>query len=573
MLLKNPISNQENMNQKNAQPIKYFLYARKSSESEDKQMASIESQIDELNKIAKENRLEIIEVFKESMSAKKPGRPIFSQMIEKIEKGEATGIICWKINRLARNAKDGGDISWMLQEEKIQHIQTYGRSYYPTDNVLMMAVELGMANQFIRDLSTDTKRGLRSKAKSGWCPYSPPLGYSHNPKIIKKGKKQVISDPEKFDLVKKAFQLVISNKNTPPEAFRIATTKWGLVNKRGGRIALSSWYYMLNNPFYYGEFEYPRGSGEWYKGKHKPMITQSDFLKVQALLGKKGTTRPQKYTFAYTGIMQCGQCGAMITAEHKVKRNKNGNTHFYTYYHCTKRKDPNCPEKVVEEKDLESQIGKFMKGINIPKGFKDWAINYLKKTYAQELVSEKRVCEGQEKALEATEQKLSRLLDMRLGNELTEAEFADKKAEIRKQKEDLKETINKAQEPSESWIDRLEKSLDIAEDIKEKFENGQESTKKQLLLNLGSNLTLINKIFTVQAENPILRIKKIASTSRAIYERFEPLETPINKRELELVYSSSPMMLPLVDVFRTVDWGSVESELQFSGILNLSPVL
>lgn len=152
------------------QTIKYFVYTRKSSESEDRQVASIEAQIEELNKIARQKALKVVEVFSEAMSAKEPGRPVFNEMMAKISRGEANGILCWKLNRLARNPIDGGQISWMLQQSVIKHIQTFGQSYYPDDNVIVMAVELGMANQFVRDLSSDTKRGLMKKAREGWYP-------------------------------------------------------------------------------------------------------------------------------------------------------------------------------------------------------------------------------------------------------------------------------------------------------------------------------------------------------------------------------------------------------------------
>ena len=538
------------MNQKIAQPTKYFLYARKSSESEDRQMASIESQIEELHKLAQRNSSQVVEIFTESMSAKAPGRPVFNKMMAKIEKGEANGIICWKMNRLTRNPIDSGKISWTLQSGKLQHILTFERSYYPEDNVLVMAVEQGMANQFIRDLSIDTKRGLRSKAESGWCPGSPPLGYLPAPGK-NKGGKEIINDPDRFNIVKKGFELIISNKCTPPEAFRIMISEMGLRNKNGGKISISSWYYMLNNPLYYGEFEYPKGSGSWHQGKHEPMISQTDFLKIQALLGKKGTTRPQKYTFTYTGIMQCGNCKAMITAEHKIKRNKNGNVHFYTYYHCTKRKDPNCTQKVIEEKTLESQIWQLIEEIDIPLGFKEWAIRYMKKKYAEELESEKKIQASHQNTLESTEKKLDRLLDMRVADVLSEEEFIAKRAEILKEKELMEKNLKKMPGHKETWLEKLERALNVSEDIKEKFKNGDQKKKKVLVSDLGSNLTIMNRMFNVEAENPILRIKKISSTSQEISKRFEPLDLPVNKEELELAYSSSPMMLRTLEEVRT----------------------
>ena len=89
-------------------------------------------------------------------------------MIDRIGRGEASGILCWKLDRLARNFIDGGQVIEMIQRGVVQHIRSFERSYYPEDNVLVMAVELGMANQFSRDLAVNVKRGLRAKAQMGW---------------------------------------------------------------------------------------------------------------------------------------------------------------------------------------------------------------------------------------------------------------------------------------------------------------------------------------------------------------------------------------------------------------------
>src|SRR3989339_1302777 len=180
---------------------KYFIYARKSTDVEDKQVQSIEGQLAELRHLAKRENLHITEEFIEKRSAKKPGRPVFNDMLRRIQTGEAQGIICWKIDRLARNPVDGGQIQWLLQQGVIAHIQTHDRSHYPNDNVLMMSVELGMANEYIRQLSANTARGLRQKARQGIYPGLAPLGYINDPstKTIKTHRKNA-------KLIKKMFE-------------------------------------------------------------------------------------------------------------------------------------------------------------------------------------------------------------------------------------------------------------------------------------------------------------------------------------------------------------------------------
>jgi site-specific DNA recombinase len=97
----------------------YFLYARKFTDVEDKQVLSIEAQLSELRDFAKREDLAIVETFIEKQSAKTPGRPIFNKMIEQIEKGRAQGVIAWHPDRLARNSVDGGKIIYLVDTDKI----------------------------------------------------------------------------------------------------------------------------------------------------------------------------------------------------------------------------------------------------------------------------------------------------------------------------------------------------------------------------------------------------------------------------------------------------------------------
>ena len=93
---------------------KYFIYCRKSSEDEERQVLSIEAQLAELREFAKQNELFIVREFTESKTAKEPGREIFNQMLSEIEKGNASGILAWNPDRLARNSIDGGRVIYLM---------------------------------------------------------------------------------------------------------------------------------------------------------------------------------------------------------------------------------------------------------------------------------------------------------------------------------------------------------------------------------------------------------------------------------------------------------------------------
>ena len=140
------------------------IYARKSSESEDRQVQSLEDQVQALQVVAKNHGLVVSEVIQEARSAKAPNaRPEFERLIRMVNEGEIEGILTWSINRLGRNLVDGGMVAHLLQTGRLKFIRTPERVYLPEDNVLIMSIENGMATSFVQDLSRNVKRG-------GWFP-------------------------------------------------------------------------------------------------------------------------------------------------------------------------------------------------------------------------------------------------------------------------------------------------------------------------------------------------------------------------------------------------------------------
>lgn len=292
--------------------MKVILYCRKSTDSEDKQVMSLDAQENELRKIAERDGLEIVQVYRESMSAKAPGRPLFSEMLSKINQKEAQGILCWKLDRLARNPIDGGSISWMLQQGQILSIRTYDREYLPSDNVLLMSVEFGQSNQYIRDLSENVKRGNREKVRRGEWPNRAPFGYRNdrNTRTIVVVKSQAVK-------IQEIYNLYVTGE--------YSISKLGkLFGKSNSQIEL-----ILKRHVYHGMIEY---KGELYPGTHKPIISKELFDKAQEVRNKYRVSpiRPHKLSFPYRGLMQCGSCGCKLTATRKKDQ--------YDYYYCTNGK-------------------------------------------------------------------------------------------------------------------------------------------------------------------------------------------------------------------------------------------
>jgi DNA invertase Pin-like site-specific DNA recombinase len=398
--------------------IKYFLYARKSSEGEDRQVQSIGDQTDRMTKMAEELNLEIVEILSEAKSAKNPYcRPVFDKMLERIEKGEAQGILVWEINRLSRNPVDSGKIQWMLQKGIIQSIKTINREYKPDDNALLLSVESGSANQFILDLKKGVKRGIETKITKGNAPILAPLGYL-NSIFETRGENYIKNDPDRFPLIKKAWDMMLTGNYNPPQILEIMNNDWGMrtrkTKRRGGMlIGRTTLYGIFSNIFYAGFYNY---QGKIEKGIHEPMITLEEFDRVQILLGRKGKPRPKKYDFSFTGIIRCGECGSAVTALEKTKIiKKTGEIKTFTYYFCTRRKlGIPCSQKAYLSKDkLEEQIDIEVSKIQIHPIFKDWALKILQESNNKEIEERTKVYDTLHKTLVDTQHQLDNLTQMR----------------------------------------------------------------------------------------------------------------------------------------------------------------
>lgn len=511
--------------------MKYILYARKSTDREDRQVQSLDDQVKILKSLALKLNIKIIDIYREAKSAKDPYvRPLFTKLIQNITRGEVDGIICWKIDRLSRNSAESGLLMHLLQKNILKSIQTNDREYKPEDNVLLLSVETGISNQYILDLKKNVKRGLNSKIEKGWKPCFAPLGYLND-----KENKTIIRDPERFDLVRKMFDFMLTGNYTPPRILDMANKQWGLKTRKckklgGKELSKSAIYNIFTNIFYAGILEY---DGSEYKGSHPAMINLDEFDQIQSLLGRKGKPRPKKHEFSYTGIIKCGECGCYYTAQENPKKLKNGQVNMHTYYHCTRRKtNIKCNQTgAITKEDLDKQIEVILNSITILPEFRDWALDIIKRENHKEVEVRTKIYQSQQKAINEVQKKLDSLIDMRCSKLIDDNEYSIRKEEWQAELKELQRNLRITEERADKWLELTEQVFNFATNAREAFRHGDVKTKRSIFKSLGQTFIIKDKKLTIELNEWFKPIQEDYPLLEERYLRLKPTENVITNNK------------------------------------------
>ena len=401
----------------------------------------------------------------------------------------------------------------------------------PGDNVLLFSVESASANQYVIDLSKNVKRGLETKLTKGWLPNLAPAGYL-NDQI----EKTIIKDTERFNLISKMWQLMLTGSYTPPQILKIANEEWGYRTRKSKRLggkplSRSGIYKIFTNIFYTGIIEH---KGVQFEGKHEPTITLEEYDRVQVLMGRKGKPRPKKHTFAFTGFIRCGECGCLYTAETKKKFiKKTGEIKEYTYYHCTRKKTTiNCSQKKVIPLDkLELQVEQELEGLTILPEFKDWALEVLNENNDHEIEDRTKIYEMQHTNLVTTQKELDSLTKMRYRELIDDDTFIKERNDLQSKITEMKEKLRHTESRAERWLELTEKTFNFAQYARSAFLNGGLELKKEILMSLGYNPQIKAGKLYIEAMEYFVPIKNGAPALQKQYLGLELEKKPATKAQ------------------------------------------
>jgi len=471
---------------------KYVLYARKSSESEERQVKSLDAQETEMLLIAKRESLDIVEIIRESHSAKTTGqRPEFNRMIKGVQSGKYTAILTWAPDRISRNAGDLGVVIDLMDAGKLECVKTYSQTFFNDPYSKFMFMMLGSQAKLENDQkSLNVKRGNREKLKRGDWINGAPFGYLNNTAT-----KTIILDPKRAPYVYQMFEMystgLYSFKQISDSLY-----EQGLRTTSGKKVFKSSIQRIINRTFYYGVME---SDGKYYQGNHEAIVSQQLFEQCQELAGNRTRPRSKTKGFTLSGFIKCAKCGCAVTAE--LKKGK------YIYYHCTNGKGM-CDQKSfnTNEKSIHDYIAKDMLKLRIDQKM----VGIVYKAKLEELKQtgdfHNHALDNAREALKLLAMRKSRLVDTFTNGDIEDALYKQKLTALDNEKVNLEKQIVEIEKNNPdpySTIELIYNQFKQGYTMAERYKNGSPEERRIILSDALSNSTLQDRnIVDLQYKSP-----------------------------------------------------------------------
>lgn len=557
--------------------LRVAIYCRKSEESEERQVLSLSAQKDEAFKIVRRLNIENTVLYEESKSAKVSGnRPVFAKLLSDIRRGKVQAIICWKLDRLARNMDEGGLIIDFLQVNKLAAIITPSRIYEPSENVILMAVEFGAANQYVRDLSQNVRRGQEKKAQMGCPPSGAAIGFL-NDKAGEKGFKQWSVDPERLPIVTQALQMYLSGNYSGKHVHKWAKEVAKLTTvpkKRQGNklISKTGIYSMLCNPVYAGFF-YLRNE-RYELASHLPrLITESQHYQILTMLGRKHFPKQKTYDVLYRGYinspsghfigpdikfqLRC-DCKYKFSYVHRdscpkcniaISEIKSPTYYSYTYYRNVSFAKEGRPFKCVSETYITDFFTRYVnENLCFSQPFINWCLKHYREIHDKKTADAEQTEENRSKRVAYLESRKKRCKDLLLDNLFSEDEY---KQEINAIYRELA-SLNELQKQPNLNFDCLKEALTIGNEFVEIFAKGAYEEKRTVMSRLGSNFTWDEKNLRINNADIIQRVAESIIEARMLNGQFEPKTTLADKDETGVFDSVSSALCSMLSDVREI---------------------
>ena len=460
---------------------KAVILARVSTQKQEKEGLSLKDiQLPVLREYARDKGLTVEQEFVFSETADNKIRKKFDEMVDYVKTNEdIKAIVAYRVDRITRNFRDAVSIDDLrLNFNKEIHFVhdrlviskgTIGRDIQDWDT------KVYLAKQYLNRLKEDATYSASTMLRNGLLPGKAPYGYRN---IIQQDKKKwVVPEPVETTVVQKMYEWygtecssLLKIKDMVKETFNL--------NFSNGYVD-----YILKNPFYSGEMLY---DGELYPHAYECIVSRELFDRVQGI--KSGYMKKHSkfagLPYLYRGLMQCADCGCLITPEKKKGK--------YVYYHCTEYNGKHGAQWIREE-ELTAQFAQIFKSLRMPKEVVEEITASLRESHKDKTQFHRTMLDGCQKEYQKYQTRIEKMYEDKLDGNITEDLYDKKHEEYRLKQQELSSKLSRLGGGDEEYYITSEYVLQLACRAYDLFVSSEPEEKRQLLKLALQNLKLNGK--------------------------------------------------------------------------------
>ena len=499
-------------------PIRYGVYVRKSSDSEDRQVQSLVRQKNDLERVIAHEGLHIAaKPFEESQSAFKIGRPVFAELVQRTMDGEINGWVCWHSNRLSRNPVDAGMVIHLMDLGLLKEIRTHSGVFTNSPSgKLMLAIEFGISKNDSEEKSVIIRSGIKRRCERGYPTGHPPIGFKLSLSSTGSDSSHWQVDQEKMPKVRKLFRRFLEGSDSL-SSITIYSKKIGLKTLRrgrqvGGYLHRSSIHRLLRNPVYAGMFKGPEGESYLLEKNLPRIVTEEEFEKIGLILGDRHVSSVrQNRVYAFAGIIKSSN-GEDLGVDPKfhlvcdckkkfcylnrkmcpfchsnVSKLKHPRYRSYRYY-FSKRSKRGVSRRIpaIEDKKIRVLLADHIRrNMHLPKQLLKWSLDYIQELQDDVLRDQQREARHRAQVLKEIESKRRRLNDLRIDGAISKQDYENRLKEfktIEEESEKADYTLPK------DWKEEGQKIGSLSEELLLLLEHGTEKEINDALHQIGISM-------------------------------------------------------------------------------------
>jgi DNA invertase Pin-like site-specific DNA recombinase len=446
------------------------LYARVSSKDQEKEGFSIPAQLELLRKYAAARGFTIAREFVDIETAKAAGRSGFGQMMAFLKKNANCRIILVeKTDRLYRNFRDYVTVDEFEPEVHLVKENVILSRESHSHQRLQHEIKVVLAKNYSDNLSEETRKGMREKARQGIWPSYAPLGYKNvdGPD----GKRTIVPDPNVAPIITRIYERYATGKYSVDEIAKMALADGLAYRKSGAAVPKSTVHKILRNRIFSGDFDF---DGTTYTGNYEAIVSRELWQQVQDVLDSRFArkTRRVKHDFAFGGLLTCGHCGCALVGD--IKKGQ------YVYYRCTHFKQ-NCPEPYTREEVLEEKFTHMLSEVHFSPEELEWAAAAMRDGREDERKVHTNAIGRLEREHRRIQDRIDRMYDDKLDGRIDNDFFDRKAAEFRSEQVRIKADTEAHEAAMREYVEEGARLGDLARRAAELFETQPAGEKRKLL--------------------------------------------------------------------------------------------